>query len=54
VFFWQFDLSPGERANVLVELTGMTTPAVTCFGYPRSLSKRFIALYVDLASSPTP
>jgi hypothetical protein len=40
-------LSPGERTNILIELTGMTTLAVTSFDYPRSLSKRFIALYVD-------
>jgi hypothetical protein len=28
-------------------LTGPTTLAVTSFGYPRSLCRRFIALYVD-------
>ena len=40
-------LSPGERTNVLIESTGTTTLAVTSFGYPRSISRRFIALYVD-------
>lgn len=40
-------LSPGERANVLIELTGMTTLAVTSFGSPRARTTRFIALYVD-------
>jgi hypothetical protein len=40
-------LSPGERPNILIELTGMTTLAVTSFGYPRSVSRSFIALYVD-------
>jgi hypothetical protein len=40
-------LSPGERTNVLIELTGMTTLAVTSFGSPRAVTRRFIALYVD-------
>ena len=40
-------LSPGERTNVFIELTDTTTLAVTSFGYPRSISRRFIALYVD-------
>jgi catechol 2,3-dioxygenase-like lactoylglutathione lyase family enzyme len=37
----------GEPTNILIELTGTTPLAVTTFGYPRSLSRRFIALYVD-------
>jgi hypothetical protein len=40
-------VSPGERTNVLVELTGMTTLAVMSFGYSRGLNKRSSALYVD-------
>ena len=40
-------VSPGERANVLVALNAMTALAITSFGAPRDISKRFIALYVD-------
>jgi hypothetical protein len=41
-------LSPGERPNnILIELSGPTTLAVTTFGYPGNLSRRAIALYVD-------
>lgn len=40
-------LSPGEPVNVLVELTRSTELAITAFGSPREISKRFIALYVD-------
>jgi hypothetical protein len=40
-------VSPGERPNVLVTLHGATALAITSFGSPRDVSKRFIALYVD-------
>lgn len=40
-------VSPGEPANVLVDLNGPTTLAITAFGSPRQIDKRFIALYVD-------
>jgi hypothetical protein len=40
-------VSPGERANVLIALNGVTTLAITSFGSPKDVSKRFIALYVD-------
>ncbi len=40
-------ISPGERPNVLIELTGETALAVTAFGSAREISKRRIALYVD-------
>jgi hypothetical protein len=40
-------LSPGERPNVLIELTGETPLAITSFGSPRDISRRRIALYVD-------
>ena len=40
-------VSPGESVNVLVELTRSTELAITAFGSPRQIAKRFIALYVD-------
>lgn len=42
---WQ--VSPGEVANVLVELHAVMRIDAVWFGYPRALDKRFIALYVD-------
>jgi hypothetical protein len=40
-------VSPGEAANVLIELDGMTTLEIMTWGWPRQVSKRFVALYVD-------
>jgi hypothetical protein len=40
-------VSPGERANVLIELMRATELPITSFGSPRDISARFIALYVD-------
>ena len=40
-------VSPGEPANVMIELMRATELAITSFGSPREISKRYIALYVD-------
>jgi hypothetical protein len=40
-------ISPGERPNVLIDLNGETSLAITAFGSPRDISTRRIALYVD-------
>lgn len=40
-------VSPGERPNVLIELTGVMALQVTLFGSARAISKRYITLYVD-------
>jgi hypothetical protein len=40
-------VAPGERPNVLIELTGATALQVTSFGAARAISKRYITLYVD-------
>jgi hypothetical protein len=40
-------ISPGERPNVLIELTGETTLAIMSFGTQRDISRRRVALYVD-------
>jgi hypothetical protein len=40
-------VSSGEKTNVLIELNTVTALAITAFGSPREISKRFIALYVD-------
>jgi hypothetical protein len=40
-------VSPGEKTNVLIELDTLTALAITAFGSPREVGKRFIALYVD-------
>jgi hypothetical protein len=40
-------VSPGERPNVLIELTGVTALQVTSFDSSRAISKRYVTLYVD-------
>jgi hypothetical protein len=40
-------VSPGEAANVMIQLNAETRLATTAFGSPREISTRVIALYVD-------